>query len=119
MATITVITRLPNDDEYAQIYYEFGYQGTQCLVLIQDNDAVRPSNVYTEATYYSYDVLSTLTDAVRQGFSTGGSSITNLEGCSQADATKMYFNRIEFSKFNQTPIGLDAAIIDSGYVDRF
>ena len=61
--------------------------------------------------------MSLITEPVRSGFTTGGSIITNPTGCSGAEVSGMFLNRIEFVNFGLTPIELDAAITEPGFVD--
>ena len=116
--TITVFTELPSAQEFAQLFFEFGYLGTSCLVLVDDNDVVFSLKTTGEATYYSSAVLTSLTDSVRQLITTGGATITNPSGCSGASVSNMFLNRIEFLKFDLNPVSVDAVSIDPGIVRR-
>ena len=116
--TITVFTELPSAQEFAQLSFEFGYLGTSCLVLVDDNDVVFSLKTTGEATYYSSAVLTRLTDGVRQLITEGGATITNSSGCSGASVSNMFLNRIEFLKFDLNPVGVDAVSIDPGIVRR-
>ena len=91
-----MFTELPSAQEFAQIFFEFGYLGTSCLVLVDDNDVVFSLKTTGEATYYSSAVLTRLTDSVRQLITDGGATITNPSGCSSASVSNMFLNRIEF-----------------------
>jgi hypothetical protein len=108
--TITVITKLDREDAYAQLDYEFGYLGTQCLANIHDNQAIVPNKATAEAAAFSLRVLSQITQ----------------NHCPEAEVSGMYLNRIEFLIFgdidtdlNVIPLELDAIILDSGIVNRF
>jgi len=116
--TLTVISRLPRATAYANIFYEFGYLGTPCLVRVHDNDNVRPNKLNYEAAYFSRSVLESITDSVKVGLGSGGLRITNPTGCSEAQLSGMFFNRFEFQHFGLDPVELDAAILDAGHVTR-
>jgi pimeloyl-ACP methyl ester carboxylesterase len=121
--TITVFTKLPSDQEFDGLKFEFGYLGTSCLLLLSDNDIVRGLTTLGEATYFNYRYyLVTSTERVRRLTTSPGNKITNTSGCSNATVSNMFLNRIEFVKFGPgvypDPVKVDAVTVDSGLVRR-
>jgi pimeloyl-ACP methyl ester carboxylesterase len=100
---ITVVTELPTDQAFAQVYFEFGYLGSECLYIADDNDNVSNSRNNFEAAYYSPSGLEVVTENARA-----------QSGCENINVSEMFLNRIEFLFFGLTSISIDAVIVERG-----
>lgn len=116
--TITVYTYLPAASAYSNIWYEFGYLGTDCLVRIHDNDAVFVRSAWAETSYYSNSTLSDVSEDLADGGRySSGISIVNTSGCGAADVTKMFFNGLAFRNYSQEFVEIDAVLVEAGRVE--
>jgi hypothetical protein len=100
---ITVVTELPTSQAFAQVEFEFGYLGSDCLYTVDDNNNISDTRSNFEAAYYSPRGLEVITENARSRPECGGINVSD-----------MFLNRIQFMDFRLTDISIDAVIVERG-----
>ncbi len=100
---ITVVTELSSNASFAQVEFEFGYFGSDCLYTANDNNNINDSRTNFEAAYYSPRGLDVLTANAR-----------GQSGCENVNVSQMFLNRIEFQRFGGAVLSIDAVIVERG-----